>query len=314
MRPVTRAALYLVFCCLAAGAPGAARADETDNFTCRARPLRESQEILDDWINERIAESVARANRRGYSCGVSCLARDLEARIGASAPHPAGWVPHARLALSVAVHPGIDRCHVAFSDSIYGRRPYDQPWLFPFTGRVIFLADSIRLSGRIVGIDKINHFLREGLAHWRAVDSGDDIAAVMARELGEPRRQLLMNEHGLKGLSLTGVVSYGDLAASYSGLHFWRDLLSPDAAHAFAGREPWGRFEVRRRFRFADYVNDAWDEAINLSSFDPLLARDVETALRARGLHLPIADCRSLARLPHAELYVNPMCLQGGPS
>ena len=56
-----------------------------------------------------------------------------------------------------------------FGETIYGARLYNQPWLFPFLGRIILVSDSVRLSDRIVGLDKINHFIREGLAHWRDV-------------------------------------------------------------------------------------------------------------------------------------------------
>jgi hypothetical protein len=292
---------------------GPAAADETDNFTCRSQPMADAQDAVDRWMNEALRDSVEVANRRGArTCDWTCLTRLLQKRIGASAPHPATWIPHARLALWMDTQARIDHCRLAFRESIYGAAPYDQPWLFPFTGRVIFLADSIRLSGRIVGIDKINHFIREGLAHWRAVDRGDAIASVLARELGAPRRQLLMNEHGLKGLSLTGVVSYADLAASYSGFRFWRDLLSSGLASSFVAEQGAGRFVVRRQFAIADYVNDAWDETINRSSFDARLGRAVAAALRKRAIALD-ADCRALARLPSAELYVNPACLKSSP-
>jgi hypothetical protein len=66
-------------------------------------------------------------------------------------------IPHSRLAAWIGRQPDIDRCRLRFSESIYGARPYNQPWLVPFTGRIIFLADSFRLSGRVVGLDKIDH-------------------------------------------------------------------------------------------------------------------------------------------------------------
>jgi len=217
-------------------------------------------------------------------------------------------IPQSHLAWWAGTQAPIDRCHLAFRDSIYGAAPYDQPLLFPFTGRVIFLADSIRLSGRMVGLDKVNHFIREGFEHWRDVERGRDIAWVLTQELGDSKRPLMMTEQGLKGLALTGVVSYADLAAGYSGFRFWRDLLLPGQAASFLREERPGRFLVQRRFRFADYVNDAWDEAINPSSFHPALERQVVAALRSRDVGAG-SDCRRLMQLPNAELYVNPVCL-----
>jgi hypothetical protein len=303
--------LGLVTLVLVLAAQVAGLADETDNFTCRHRRLSDSARPLDAWVNARIYEAVEHANRR-QGCDRACLSRELQRAVGRSVLHPATLVPHSALGLWASRDSDIDRCHLMLRESIYGARPYDQPWLFPVTGRIIFLADSIHLSGHVVGIDKINHFVREGLLHWRAVHhEAADIAVVMAQELGPPKRQLGMNEHGLKGLSLTGVVSYADLAASYSGFRFWTDLLSIGGRDSFVDHDTTrGRFAVRREFTFAAYVNASWDEGINHGSYDPALAREVDAALRARGLTAPLSDCRALAVLPQAHLYVNPSCLR----
>ena len=61
----------------------------------------------------------------------------------------------------------------------------------------------------------------------------------------------------------------------------------------------------------AVYANDAWDEGINYSIFQPGLAREVRAALARRALSRPVGDCGSLASLPDARLYVNPACLGG---
>jgi hypothetical protein len=66
------------------------------------------------------------------------------------------------------------------------------------------------------------------------------------------------------------------------------------------------RYTQTRVFTFADYVNDAWDEAINCSTFDPTLTRQVAAALGRRSAGCPAGDWQSLGALPRAELYVNP--------
>lgn len=287
--------------------PQAAFGDETDNFTCRDRPLADAQAVVDQWMNARIAEAVGRANARGGACD-ACLFEQLERRVGGSVPHPVTWIPHARLTRWIGDRPDIDRCRLKFRDSIYGARPYNQPWLWPFTGRIILLADSIRLSGRVIGLDKINHFVREGLAHWHAVSRDRrDIAVVFERELGASRAWFRFTEHGLKGRSLTGVVAYADLAASYSGFTFWSDLLSVGRPESYVGYDSATQRHAQTRvFTFADYVNDAWDEAINCSAFDPTLGRQVAAALDRRSVTCPVGGWHSLAELPRAELYVNP--------
>jgi hypothetical protein len=152
--------------------PASVKADETDGFTCRARPLRESEGVLDQLVNTAIQAAVDRANRRPI-CDADCLFDELRKQVGATYRHRLTGIPHARIAKQASAHPDVDRCHLKFRESIYGARPYNQPWLYPFNGRIIFLADSIRLSGHLVGVDKINHFIREGLAHWRALDRDD---------------------------------------------------------------------------------------------------------------------------------------------
>ena len=170
MRAFVRAIATTSLVIVILGAPGTARADESDNFTCRARLTRDSLAALDAVMNARIQEALNRANRRGATaCDGNCVSAALQKQIGASALDPLTLVPHARFEKWITRQSALDRCHLKFSDTIYGARRYDQPWLFPFHGRVIFVADSILLSGRVVGLDKINHFIREGLEHWRDV-------------------------------------------------------------------------------------------------------------------------------------------------
>ena len=101
-------------------------------------------------------------------------------------------------------------------------------------------------------------------------------------------------------MSLTGVLSYADLAAGYFGYLFWKDLLSmesPESFVVYSASE--AAFVQRRPFTLAAYVNDAWDESINCSTFHPALAREVAAALRDRSMTCPgngsqaLADCRT---------------------
>ncbi len=313
MRRPTRAALAVCAAAFVLAVPFAASADETDNFTCRARLSRDSLAILDSWVNAQIRESLARANRRGAGQGdEAILVRELQKAVGGSVPDPFTLVPHARFAKWIDGQSQIDRCHLAFEETIYGARPYNQPWLYPFLGRTVFVADSLLLSGRIVGVDKINHFIREGLSNWRAVNGGrTTIAAVLGRELDPALGGWNWTEYGVKGMSLTGVLSYADVAAGYSGFRLWEDLLQLRRERSLVAFDAaLGQFVQVRDFTFAAYVTDAWDEGVNYSTFHPNIARDVAAAVRARGMTMPVRDCRPLSTLPDARLYVNPACLQ----
>jgi len=299
----------LVLAVLTLAIPGLARADEADNFTCRNRLTRDAMVALDGWVNARIAEAIGRVNRRREAaCDAACLQRELQAAVGRSVPHKITFIPHSRFMNWIKVQPDIERCHLPFRDTIYGARRYDLPVLYPFNHRIIFVADSILLGGHVVGLDKIDHFIREGLVHWRAVRRGGDIASSIARELGPPRSQLSWTEWGVKGMSLTGVLAYADLAAGYFGFRFWSDLLSIDGPGGFIARDAaTGRFAQRRLFTMDPYVNGAWDESVNCSTFAPALAAEVTRALRQRSMTCANSYEPVLADLPDARLYVNPV-------
>lgn len=293
--------------------PGPAFADETDNFTCRLRVLRDSLSALDAIMNARIQNTLARVNQRSERCDETCLVRELQADIGGAYRHPLTGIPHSRFERWIGERNDVDRCRIAFGNSIYGARPYNQPWLFPFTGRIILIADSVRVDGHLIGIDKINHFIREGLSHWKASrEPGASITAVMRKELGSPGHQFRWSEYGLKGWSLTGVLAYSDLAASYSGYRFWSDLSLIGGPSSYVARDvASGQFVARRPFTFAAYINDAWDESVNCSEFQSGLAKQVASALAKRQMTCPVSNASSLSGLPDGQLYVNPKILAG---
>jgi hypothetical protein len=299
---------------LSLGLSGVARAEEADDYSCRGRLSKDATAILDSWVNAKIRETLDDANRRnlnGKGCDAACLFAELRGSVGGSYPHPVTMIPHSRFGRWINDQKNIERCHLKFSETIYGAKSYNLPWMFPFNSRIIFVVDSIRLGGRTVGLDKIDHFIREGLDHWRTIDEhGGDIAASMAREVGSPGSHFAWTENGVKGLSLTGVFAYADLAAGYSGYRFWDELLSigrPESYVAYDAETR--RYSQLRPFTFGNYVNDAWDEGINYPKLDPDLAKEVAAALKKRGFTMPLSDCRGLAQLPQAQLYVNPGCL-----
>lgn len=309
-----RVAIAIAVLAMVAGPARPARADETDNFMCAARLTRDSLAALDALMNARIAAALERANRK-KTCDAACLIHELQDYVGGSTPDRVTWIPHSKFLGSVKADAGIERCHLKFKDTIYGAKPVNQPWLLPFYGRIIFVADSILVSGQIVGLDKIDHFIREGLEHWKRIhEKGSDITASIAFEIGRPGRGMQWTEYGLKGTSLTGVFAYADLAAGYYGYRFWSDLLSIDRPEAYVGADGNGRYTQLRPFTFAPYVNAAWDERKNASTLEAKLAKDVEKVFRERALDKPARDCAALAGLPDARLYVNPICLATEPA
>lgn len=128
---------------------------------------------------------------------------------------------------------------------------------------------SLKVNGTIVGLDKVDHFFGNGGILWKKLlelKQLQDMSEVDWKDSDIEKAILDFNSNqedsswGLEG----GVKSYGDLAANWEGLKFWRNL--------FEGKNPYvkckdGKLLVNRKFKIQDYFSDAMNEAINCSSF-----------------------------------------------
>lgn len=148
----------------------------------------------------------------------------------------------------------------------------------------------VKLANSKVGIDKIDHFFSSGFLYFldyserknkKIISLAADrirIYKSVPRVASEEEKNTRaidigkFQEESSWGLAGTGVKSYGDLAANYKGFLFYKELLD--------GENPYlkcieGKFKVVRAFHIEDYVDDAWDESINCSSFNSQENRDI---------------------------------------
>jgi hypothetical protein len=148
-------------------------------------------------------------------------------------------------------------------------------------------APVVLTGGIAVGTDKIDHFLSSGFLYYKEYSEKKQIqvdiygkqeeVVVLRTDSDEQRTKDAIKlgkfqEESSWGLSGTGVKAYGDLAANYAGLQFYKNL--------FEGENPYlkcidGRFVVQRTFKVEDYIDDSWDESINCSSFNSEENRDI---------------------------------------
>jgi hypothetical protein len=187
----------------------------------------------------------------------------------------------------------IQQTKTRYKDSVYGDVGFlDSPALW-----LVGIGRSIRLNGHMVGTDKIGHFFMQGLDYYDRVKDG------------KPLDRVLVEDHGEDGIwGVTGVRSYADMSANYSGYLFWSSLVQ--------GENPYFKcisgsgWVKQRSFSWKDYVSDAWDEGINCSEMKPAVKHKFEQRLKRLGLSCPVDPerCVKLIQIEKAQFIVSPQC------
>lgn len=290
--------LAILAAAIVAGIATPARSAETDNFTGRYHELaalEDSTLVLDDFINQKLAEAVAAANTQG-SCNTQALYENVWNRVGHN--------PISETENFAERSPLVHSYLVPFKEGIYGtvptfldeKRPPRVADLFILSG---WFAGSIRLNHQIIGTDKLGHFFGQG---WEYFQTGS---------LKEALALGIHDEEGLDGYIGSGVYSYGDLSANFEGLRFWKSLLGGSNAYIECKS---GEFIQRRRFTWQEYVTPAWDEALNCSKYaTPEMTNAVQGQLAQMRMQCPAepSSCQSIIDAsPCSALTVNPVCFQ----
>jgi hypothetical protein len=265
-------------------------ATEVDNFSDREALSRDAMPVLDGKVNKILERAALVANRESPErCNRVMLRQEIVRWTG---PDPVSL-----LELWATLSDDVQRTPIGFADSIYADASFrDSPAM-----KVFGIGRTFLLAGHVVGTDKLGHFFMQGLGYFKRVDLD-----------GAALDEVLRNEHGedgIWGLKATGVKSYGDMSANYSGYRFWSELY--EGQHPYMRCEDGHRWVKARKFTWADYVTDAWDEAINCSEMLPGLKKSVDLRLSRLGLRCPVdpARCQALGKLDKAEFYVSPVCL-----
>ena len=232
-------------------APVGAAAYETDQFTSRLEPLEDSTEVLDARVNQSIAEAISKGRKPR-----------TERRIVDAIFHDIGghhWVD--RIERWAMRSDEVDRTWPGRRDSIYSGHPFWATRVAALFG----VGPTIKLNGVHIGSDKLGHFLSQGRKFWRRYQRYQDEAKAAEHSA--------YTERALFGQMTTGSYSNADLVANFEGYRFYRSLFEDDIVPGKPAILAWtgDHWEIQRPFTFADYVNDYWDEALNVNHFDALL-------------------------------------------
>ena len=184
----------------------------------------------------------------------------------------------------------------------------------PYNSKSYSPTVKVKANGKtfFIGVDKVDHFFSHSYLYWKMMEEDptlppDKIQRML--DLG------IDQEDGVWGLKCYSVKSYGDLAANYHGIAFWRDLLK--------GKPPLiacenGRYVQKKQFDIANYIDASMDESINCNSYDSAeVLNGLKTEWDKKKLKCP-ADENSCAELRTslpkevAAKILHPRCLGTG--
>lgn len=252
---------------------------ETDNITDRDKiyKLNDAGPELDLEVNRRLKEAITITNKK-VSCNEDIKAYDEQEM-------PQIFKVTRRL---LDTNPVAEIEDYAWEDESISRyKPEDSVYeksggLFSaitslWESRVMAVAGtqpSIKLYGTIIGVDKTGHFMAQGYEYFEGIKTyGDSVMSSL--KSGENM------EDTYYGLQATGIKSYGDMGANFSGMQFWNNLLDSDNPYLKCNEN--GKYELLREFSWKEYINDSWDEGVNCSDFKESIEKNVKSNLKKYG-------------------------------
>jgi hypothetical protein len=232
-------------------APQLCGAYETDQFTNRLQPIKDSTALLDEQVNLSIAKAVAdwKGPRKDRKV-VTAIYNDIGGK---------HWVDKIeRWAMNSE---DVERLQLTRWESIYRGHPLWATRVAALFG----VGPTIKVNNQLIGSDKLGHFLSQGKKFWVRYQKLEDEAKAAEHSA--------YTERALFGQMTTGVYSNADLVANYEGFLFYRSLFEDDITPGKPAILVWTGegWEVQREFTFADHVNEYWDEALNINHYDGLL-------------------------------------------
>lgn len=241
-------------------------ASEVDNFTTFYEPLSDAVPRLNQMTNSMLTEAMNEANRESTECSQEVLAEKIDKYLGGAAT----WAK-LELAINKDQDDGVQDYQTVWihkSESVYKEwNLIEAPSLF-IDQLTATTSPAVQIGDIQVGTDKIGHFLGVGYLYYKTY------LASLRQNRSEQEaidNALLFGEFAEKsyfGYVATGVYSFSDLVANFEGFQFYLNLEK-----AYQGKTALFRcnssnqWEVNRDFDWHDYINDAWNEAINCSFF-----------------------------------------------
>ena len=227
-------------------------AAEVDHFSTLNAPLADSRQLINQLFNERMAQVLAEMDE---GCDERKLYHKLRWRTFNNV-HFSAWVK------DVAFGDKVAKIFTPLEESVY--RDF---WQINIGDKItqFRLAAVLRIGDVRLGSDKLSHFFGSGYLYFKSHYIKEN---PLAEVLGRGQR----NEYGILGSWVSGVISYADMLANFSGMRFWNHLLQkhPDVLGQNLGPYLQCRGESWVQIKAVDlgeYMDHGFDESINCSRF-----------------------------------------------
>lgn len=255
---------------------GAARGSETDQFMTWNVEIRDSTQLLNDYLNKAAQEYVEKRNRSNVKFS------DPNAMAANFYLYLFEGLQSSRLRKHIWDTPAIDRYPSGDTNFwTFQRSSIYRGLSFPY---VMPMARTIRIGDIYLGIDKICHFFGFGRRYFqryvrlRAAGMEDEKAIDTVIKNG------LDQESSLVGGLVDGVFSRGDLEANFQGFMMLRDLTSAENPLFVREGKTW---KVNRTIDYSKFVTPAFDESYNISYYTYFRWRKVGPLLQERYCNNP---------------------------
>jgi hypothetical protein len=175
----------------------------------------------------------------------------------------------------------------------------------------------LNINGIYLGLDKVDHFFGNGGLLFEEFQASAGSSESVEARLERIMKINVRQEHTLWGLKGLSPKSYGDLAANWQGIQFYRRLFDESPRYLDCRQ---GRFQrhPRRLFAIQEYMDESWNEATNCSSFASQADLDqFRKNLRKAGMQCPVKPevCKKLVAKHKADplfttYALSPLCGQ----
>lgn len=269
-----------------------ANAAETDQFMTWNIELKDSRDLLNEYLNQAAQEYAEKRNRSN-------------AKVDTLNEMTAGYYLYlfeglhsSRLRTHIWETPEIDRYPSSDTSAwTYQRSSIYRGLSFPY---LMPMARTIRVADVYFGIDKVCHFFGFGRRYFQryerlrgqGVDDQTAIERVIDNGLGQ--------ESSLVGGLVDGIFSRGDLEANFQGFMMLRELSNPENP-LFTQKD--GAWCVARPVDFGAFVSPGFDESYNISYYSYFRWRKVAPLLVEKYCGMPEFKARLDARFDAYKKY-----------